>query len=399
MIKNIVLAAVLVIQVAVWFIIDSPLDTESAKSDPVERHKLADIDLARIAAIEVSDPSGESLRLTLREQLNMKARPEGAPPQSEQQDSIWVIDNVHGFPATQKKVLDALQELAGFSASDFRTNKRFLHEDLEVDDAKGQHIKLLARDNTILAHIIVGKRDVQGARGTFVRMADENAVYVAKSQQLGSVFSTQPRVWFRPGMMDVALTDQEKMAELRSGCHKIVIEAKIPKKGEDGRPVDPPVSSDARYVYERAQSEVSEDVQAQVFWKVTEPEGLSELKLDDLMVRPLVTSMLNVRATEIVGAGNLEKYELGSTELSTARITCYFMEGEVETSRSLEIGGEKAVAENPGGRPAQAMRFARVQHPGQALRQNFVFTVPTTFTNYYTREPSAFVRKTPNPPR
>ncbi|MCA9321917.1 MAG: DUF4340 domain-containing protein [Planctomycetes bacterium] len=375
MIRNVVLAIILLVQLGAWFIMDPPWSTAKAASESIKTQKLADIDIAEIGAFRVTAPGGSQLNLSL-------------------EDGVWVLNDVHGFPAIQEKVTKALDELSGLSRSDFRTSKSFLHEDLKVDDVAATRLQLFSRTRNPMAEILIGKRDIQGNRGTFIRMGGSDDVYVAPSQDLGTVFDTNAKQWYQPTMMDVSVTETQRMTELRTACYHIEVEMKRAKKGDDGQPLEPEQFERLRYVYERV--DPAADSGDDPHWKVLEPSGKSELVLDDLMVKGIASTLLTTRANEIVGAGLMPEHGLADRDELAVRVEARFREDGGETTRVLEIGNERTLPA-VGGVPRPPERFARVRHPGGDGRQSFVFAIPAQSMVYLQRDPETLVRRAPPP--
>ena len=381
MIKNVILLIVLVAQVCIWLLVSNPWKEEhEASSRAVTEHKLEAIDLDRIGAFKVTDSTGQSIRLSLR-------------------DDRWVIDDLQGFPAIQEKVTAALDELSGLERSDYRTSKRFLHTDLEVDDQKGQHLELFDRENRPLVHLVIGKRDIQGSKGTFVRRHDEDHVFVAPSQNLGTVFSTIQMQWYFPGMMDIPDRDQARMTELRSACFKIELEALVPEKDAEGRPVVPESLRAVRTVYERV-VETDTEGKETIWWKVLEPEDKADIQCDDLLIKGLVGLLLNTRAQYVVGPGSLPEYGFDDPAKRMVHMVAWFKEKDQVTKRTLEIGVERGDKASGNGFDQPTSRYARVSHPGDRYKQSFVFLLPQHHHRYFQREADQYRRgSVPPPPR
>ena len=374
MIKNVLLAILLLVQVVIWFVMDAPWKSAPEKSETVKNARMSDFDPAQAVAIQVVDPTGASLDLVKVE-------------------GVWTLSGLHGFPAIQTKVASALEQLSDLSKSEFRTGKRFLHEDLQVDPVHGQKLRFYGPDNRLLLDLIVGKQDLAGSRGTFVREAASDDTFVCRSQQLVSAFSTVLTQWYEPTMMDVELANVDRMTALRNACFRIDVETMRPKRGEDGQIQEPIQNERLRFVYERVDpAEGTGDPT----WKVVEPAGKEGLVLDDLLVKSLASAALNLRSTQVISNGTLPEQGLSEREELALRCELRFRENGAETVRVLEVGAEHAVAAVNGvNRPAD--RYARVAHPGDPLRQRFVYTIPAGTLAYFQRDPETFVRRAAPP--
>ena len=378
MIRNVVLAIILVIQLAAWLIIEPPWSDKEPKSASISGKKLDDLALDKVVTLRIKDSTDRTLELNKR-------------------DGIWGVAELHGFPVSADKIEAALKEFEGLSSSDFRSGNAVMHEDYEVDEKTGRHVEFLGEGGETLAHFVLGKRDFQGNMGTFVRQADSDDVYVKRGAGLSTVFSTEAKQWARPGVMDIEIGDQDRLTDLRSACYRIEIEGKAQKKDEEGRPLNPVEWEWVRYVYDRA-AEKGED--GEPYWVVKEPSGMEDLVLWDQQLKGLASSMLALRWNKIVGTAVKPEYGLSDASEMAARITCYFKEGDVESRRTLEIGTERDVPTEAGARPSNRKeRFANVSHPGDPRLQQFVFTIHETFHTYFTRDPKAMVKRSPSKPK
>ncbi len=368
MIRNVVLSILLVGQLAVWFLVAPPWKTSAPKSEAAKPPTFPSVDLGQIGGIRIVDPTGATLELSLR-------------------DGVWVLESLHGYPAIQKKVEEVLDELKLLPKSEFRTDKRFLHEDLQVDDLRGQKVTLLTAKRAPLLDLVIGKQDIQGSRGAFIRVNGTDEVWVCPSQKLATLFSTVVKDWYDPAIMDVSFKDPQRMTTLRNACFHIEVEMNRPKRDDKGQPVSPPQMERLRYVYERVEPEGEDG--GDPWWKVVEPEGKEDLRLDDLLVKGIVTTMLNLRATEIVGSGLRPEYGLSDRDELAVRVEARFREESGETIRVLEIGGEHEV-EPVNGVKRPPDRFARAKFPGGGVKESFVFTIPQATVGFLQRDPETF---------
>ena len=93
--------------------------------------------------------------------------------------------------------------------------------EFEVDSPTGVEVKLMDANDTLLAHLFVGKT-TPGFLSSYVRVADTNDVYVAQGY-LKSVFDKGERTWkdrtifdFNEGIVtQVNITSPEETVELR----------------------------------------------------------------------------------------------------------------------------------------------------------------------------------------
>lgn len=379
MLKNVILALVLVFQLGIWFVKDSPFDTEQARSEQLDQHVLTDIPLDQIAVLKYRDPRGEEMTLARR-------------------DGLWVIEDLHGFPAIQDKVNTAVAALGGLSRSDFRSSKRIMHENFEVTDEKAQRLVLLSKDRSELASLVIGKRDVQGSQGTFVRMADEDAVFVSQSQELSAAFSADPYTWMDRQMFDFELRDRERLMQLRADCYRIEIEGQEELKNDKFQSYDPPRFRFLRYVFERVEpTEEGEEV----YWKVIEPKrGFEKLELQDQLLTSILQTYLSIQARAIVASAPKPEHKVVDPSAYRLKVVTRFREGEgelrVETSRELVIGApyNPEGTNTPG---AGNLVHAKVSFPGNDRKQEFVFATVGTYPGIFLRDPKLLARQ-PKPP-
>lgn len=375
MIRNLILAIVLVLQVAAWLIVDPPWAEKEAQSRVIEAQSLGAVDTDQVAAFEFEDTTGQSIRL------------------SKNTDGNWVIENLDGFPAKPDMVAEALAELDGFDRADFRTSKRFLHTDLEVDEEGGQRLKLFDASNKVVRDLLIGKRDIQGFQGTFVRPADEDHVFVVPSKKLGTIFTTLAPRWRDAVMMDFTdKTFQEAQNTLRNDCYKFSIESKFPIRGDDNKVIEPLRYQVIRTTFVR-DSQKDEDGNDEIIWRVTEPADKTDIICNDLLVKGILGIMLNTRASKIIGPGDKPEYGFNEKDRMVLAQAWFRDENDNETVRTVEIGNMRGEALATGGSDAPKARYCRVTHPGDKLKQSFVFLCPPTQHKMYQREADMFEKK------
>ncbi len=363
MIRNIVLGILLLSQLAIWFVKDNPFSTEKPKSETVVEHKLDDVPIADVERIEITSSAAATLRL-------------------EKKEGIWCIENVFGYPAVQEKVAKALAEIQPLSRSEFRNAKSFLHEDLEVDERRGTKIRLFGKGGRLIEDLVIGKRDVANSGGTFIRRRNEDAVFVTRSKNLESVFSVVPRNWYDLGVWDFPSTDQGRLTDLKLAAYRVVVEGleRQTRNNADNR-------KRFRFVIEYVPRNAL--TKEEEYWRVLEPEEKKDLVLSDLSVRSMLTSMLNIRTQEILSQGTKPEYKLDDPDDLEVRITTFFKEGDVETSRTLEIGARRP--QSLLATTAMITYYMRARHPGGKLKQSFVHAVTNSYLAVLQRGPEAYV--------
>ena len=366
MIRNVVLAIILVFQLGVWFAFDSPLSQEKPKSKEIVNFKLEDTAIEEAIRVEITAPGAGTLSLT-------------------RVDTTWCIDNLQGYPAIQDKVLKALAELRPLGSAEFRTNKAFLHENLGVDEKKATKIKLMAQGGRVVADLLVGQRDVQNSGGTFIRRGNDDVVFVAKSKLLASIFSVVPRNWRTPGLWDFDSNDRQRATDLKQAAYRIEVEGiePLPRRAPEGTE-----RKRFRHVVEAVPADKEAKVPAH--WRVIEPESKKDLFLADLAVRSLVSQVLNMRSNDVVGRGIRPEYGLSNVDEMEARVTVYFKEGDFEVTRTAEIGAARPATSATTGQPTY---YVRTSHPGEKISQAFVHSLTYSFVSAVKRPVEAYIDK------
>ncbi|MFY0628162.1 MAG: DUF4340 domain-containing protein [Reichenbachiella sp.] len=98
-------------------------------------------------------------------------------------DGKWevTLENGEVFPADENSVQQSLKALNGIKPSRMATRKKEKWAEYQVDSA-GTNVAV-SIDNQVVTEIVLGKFGVSGQRSyhTFVRMAEDNEVYVAEN--------------------------------------------------------------------------------------------------------------------------------------------------------------------------------------------------------------------------
>ncbi len=136
------------------------------------------------------------------------------------QDGNWVVTSMDDYPADSEGISELLSKVAEFKNTQRVSNNPEKQAEFEVDST-GVEAKLLAADDTLLAHLFVGKT-TPGFLSSYVRVADSNDVYVAQGY-LQSMFNKGARTWkdraifdFNKGIVtQLNITMPEESVELR----------------------------------------------------------------------------------------------------------------------------------------------------------------------------------------
>lgn len=363
MIRNVVLAIVLAIQLGLLFVVDPPWEDDPPATEGLAAAKLEAIPLADVVRLEIRDPRGGTATLV-------------------QGQEGWLIEEAFRFPATTEKVAAVLAELESLPRATLRSSKPVMFTTFGVDAAQATRLTLRGEGAQALATINVGKRDIQGRQGTFIRLDGDDRTWVIPSQNLAKLIPSNPRAWYGANMMDVDVADQARMTDLREACFEVRIEANAPAADDPSRIVS------SRFVFARRDAEG----EGPATWSVLEPTEKSALVLDDLLVKNLVSQFLSVRAYRLVGAAAKPEHGLDVPEDHRLRVIARFRENGTETSRTLEIGAKLPPAP---GAPAGRGEFlaARAQHPASRATGGFVFGVPETFLRYFEQPPERYQKR------
>ncbi|MEE9392967.1 MAG: DUF4340 domain-containing protein [Planctomycetota bacterium] len=360
--KNIILGFLLLAQITVWFVIDPPWGQRKARTDIVDQKKLEAVATDQVGRIRIQPPGLESLTL-------------------EKSKDRWTIREAQGFPATESTVAALLLEMDLLAKSGFRSPKSAMHDTYEVSAAKGTRLTLETADAKLIGKYIIGKRDIQGLQGTFIRLDGDDDVYVTPAKKLASLLTVDPKRWYDPAMMDVDYRQQARLSELSSNCYRLEIESNAPD------PKNPELKVRKRFVYEKvAATEPGGEAQ----WRVVEPSDQKELKLNGLLVKGLASAVLSTRAVNLIGATTQPEYGLDDPDEIRLRVRARFKDDNEETVRTLEIGNE--IPPIQAGRPSR-FRYAKSSYPGDQLKQRFVFAISNVTPRYYERGPAVLEQK------
>ena len=136
------------------------------------------------------------------------------------QDGQWVVASMDNYPADSEGIAELLTKVTEFKNTQLVSNNPEKQAEFEVDST-GVEAKLMDANQTLLAHLFVGKT-TPGFLSSYVREADSNNVYVAQGY-LQSVFDKGARTWkdrtifdFNKGIVtQLNITSPEETVELR----------------------------------------------------------------------------------------------------------------------------------------------------------------------------------------
>ena len=137
------------------------------------------------------------------------------------QDGKWVVTSLDSYPADAEGVEELLTKVSEFKNTQRVSSNPEKQMEFEVESTTGVEVKLMDANDTLLAHLFVGKT-TPGFLSSYVRVADTNDVYVAQGY-LKSVFDKGERTWKDRTIFDfnesivtqVNITSPEETVELR----------------------------------------------------------------------------------------------------------------------------------------------------------------------------------------
>ena len=137
------------------------------------------------------------------------------------QDGKWVVTSLDSYPADAEGVEELLTKVSEFKNTHHVSSNSDKQMEFEVESTTGVEVKLMDANDTLLAHLFVGKT-TPGFLSSYVRVADTNDVYVAQGY-LKSVFDKGARTWKDRTIFDfsedivtqVNITSPEETVELR----------------------------------------------------------------------------------------------------------------------------------------------------------------------------------------
>lgn len=137
------------------------------------------------------------------------------------QDGKWVVTSLNSYPADAEGVEELLTKVSEFKNTQRVSSNPDKQMEFEVESTTGVEVKLMDANDTLLAHLFVGKT-TPGFLSSYVRVADTNDVYVAQGY-LKSVFDKGERTWkdrtifdFNEGIVtQVNITSPEETVEIR----------------------------------------------------------------------------------------------------------------------------------------------------------------------------------------
>lgn len=113
------------------------------------------------------------------------------------------------FAADEAQVKNALTQLAELRAGDFVTENTAKHAELEVDEAKGLHVKVATAGSGPVLDLIIGKAAKTG--GAYFRLASSNSVFTTSSNLAYALRKTVAG-WRKKAITTAPLADVKSIA-------------------------------------------------------------------------------------------------------------------------------------------------------------------------------------------
>ena len=167
------LGGVFVFLLLVVLIFENPFGkSEHEKKLETAAPLFPDFDKEQVAKIEIIAPDGTT---TLSKQ-----------------DGEWVVASMDNYPADSEGIAQLLTKVGELKNTQRVSTNPEKQPEFEVDSS-GVEAKLMDANDTLLAHLFVGKI-TPGFLSSYVRVADSNDVYEAQGS-LQSVFNKGTRTW------------------------------------------------------------------------------------------------------------------------------------------------------------------------------------------------------------
>ncbi len=255
---NIILAALLCVQVVVFLVRPARTTGQSAKS--VELYP--GLDAAAISSIEISS-GAEKVTLARK-------------------DKDWVIPESHGYAADTSRVEEILALLPQLARAEVVSTKpeMFASYDL-ADNSSFTRLRLLDKDGKVSADLMVGKSLV---RSSFVRRSGEQKIYRVDAALSGKLMS-RPRDFFTETRLPLPESTARTTMVVEHGGDTLEF-----KKVGGGEPAPPQFDHMGNPV----------PIVKPDRWAITAPEGAT---VDATAVNDYVTGLANVYFEDVIAAG------------------------------------------------------------------------------------------------
>lgn len=153
--------AIVAAGMVLWAVVQSKLSSRSRLEPVGETYLIQGLDTAEIGSITVGH-GDDAVQIA-------------------KQEGRFVVAGASNYPADPKQLNDLITKCLDIKTTELYTESARNHEDLEVTEDKASHvIKFFKSDGSLLTGVVVGK-SVETGQGSYVRLASDDAVYLAES--------------------------------------------------------------------------------------------------------------------------------------------------------------------------------------------------------------------------
>ncbi len=298
-------------------------DTESST---VERPTLPSIDDDDVMALEITRPAPGDGGGT--EQVRL-----------ERHDDVWHVTQPVEARADQSALQTALEKLRGLEVAGIAASHAEHHEELEVDDAHGVHVRVLGEGDEVIADLVIGA--FRGGN-TMVRTAGQDTVATVRGS-IRFAFSRDLKDWRDRTMLDVQ-ADQVRLAEwvgpngtFRFARPEVAAEPPPPPpEGEEAPPAPEPTLGDwapTEVSYLPAAPDADAGVAPAPAAPLTTIENFASSR-----VAQAISSLAHMRASDFAAA-DVTRQGAGITDAS-ARVTLTTGTGDAAERHTVVVGSE-----------------------------------------------------------
>jgi len=274
------------------------------------------------------------------------------------QEGRFVVTNKANYLADTKQLNDLITKCLDIKTTDLYTDNPKNHADLEVTEDKAKNVvKFFKADGSLLAGIIVGK-SVEEGQGTYVRLADQDAVYLAESTPY---FRSGPLEYVNQEIVSVERADVNQVTVTTpEGPYTLRSEDKGDSVVMDGLPAGKKLKdTDAKSVLGALNSLRFDDVNT--------PDSLADLNFDHLYVCMANDSTQYRLRVAKKGEKTYVKVDAKFTDTTPVTMT----KGQVESEEELKKKDAKLQAQ-------EAAQRLTLRHRG------WVYEIPDWKAKYLT---------------
>ena len=320
----------------VWAVVQSHWSNRSRVAPSGPAHLIQGLETGEIGSIQIG--SGDEATKIVR------------------QEGRFVVTNKANYLADTKQLNDLITKCLDIKTTELYTDNPKNHEDLEVTEAKAKNvIKFFKTDGSLLAGVVVGK-SVEEGQGTYVRLADQDAVYLAESTP-----------WFRSGPLEYV--NQEIVSVERADVNEVTVTT------PDGRytlkAVGDGVEMDnlpaGRTLKDSEAKSVLGALNSLRFDDVNTPDSLDDLNFDHLYVGLADDSTQYRLRLARKGEKTYAKFDAKFTDTTPVTMT----KGQVESEEELKKKDAKLQAQ-------EAAQRLTLRHRG------WVYEIPDWKAKYLT---------------